>query len=85
MSGDPNVTAEDEGKTVVTRDGDEIGRISDVQNNAVVVESPESGLSDSIRSRVNWEHTRGDKYLLQASQVDDVTDDTVVVGDLSED
>lgn len=83
MSEEPQITTSDEGKTVVTQDGDEIGEISAVQNNAIVVEAPED-LGDSIRSRLDWDHTRGNKYMLQASNVDNVTDDSVEVSGFSE-
>ena len=80
MPEDPQLTDAEEGKTVVTPDGDEIGQITNVRNNVASVK-PDPGLTDRIRSRLDWGGSDSDTetYRLQAADVSNVTSDTVVV------
>ena len=80
MPQDPQLTETEKGKTVVTPDGDEIGRIAGVENNVAAVD-PDPGLTDRIRSALGWEDSDSDSetYRLQAADVNNVTSDTVVV------
>ena len=86
MPQDPQLTGREEGKKVVTPDGDDIGQIIGVHNNVATVE-PDPGLTDQIRSTLGWERPDPDTetYRLQAADVSTVTDETVVVhGDVEE-
>lgn len=80
MPEDIRLTDAEEGKNVVTPDGDEIGRITGVHDNVAAVK-PDSGLTDRIRSTLGWKGQGPDTetYRLQAADVDSVTDETVVV------
>lgn len=70
----------DEGKTVRTKDGDEVGKIESVEGDKALVK-PESGLSESIRNRLGWMSENEDEYELDSSKVDDVTDEEVRLQD----
>ena len=80
MPEDPQLTDTEVGKTVVTPDGDEIGQVTNVHNNVATVE-PDPGLTDRLRAVLDWEGSDSDSetYRLQAADVSNVTDDTVVV------
>ena len=83
MPADPELTDADEGKRVVTPDGDEIGRIEEVHGNVAAVD-PGTGLTDQLRSALGWGSDETE-HRLQADDVSQVTDDTVVVhGDIRE-
>lgn len=66
----------DEGKTVVDTDGNEIGRIKEVRGDTAHVD-PNPGLGDSIMSKLGWGDADQEDYQLQSSEVDSVTDDQV--------
>lgn len=80
MPDDPRLTDDEEGKTVVTAGGDEIGTVTDVHHNVAAVK-PASGLPERIKSVLGGERQDPDPetYRLQAADVDTVTDETVVV------
>lgn len=70
----------DEGKTVRTQDGDEVGQIQSVEGGMARVK-PESGLTESIRNRLGWTSEDEDEYELDQSKVGDITDDEVRLQD----
>lgn len=70
----------DEGMTVKTQDGDEVGTIESVEGDMARVK-PESGLSESIRDRLGWSSDEEDQYELDHSKVDEITDDEVRLKD----
>lgn len=80
MPDDPQLTDAEEGKKVVTPDGEEIGKITGVHDNVASVE-PDPELTDQIRSALGWERQGLDTetHRLQGSDVSRVTDDTVVI------
>lgn len=80
MPADPELTDAEKGKTVVTEEGDELGQITSVRNNMAAVK-PDPGLTDQLRARLGWGSSDSDDetYRLQAADVSNVTDDTVVV------
>ncbi|MFC7046513.1 PRC-barrel domain containing protein [Halobacteriaceae archaeon GCM10025711] len=51
-------TGDDEGKTVVNKDGDEIGVIKEVRTGTAYVD-PDPNLLDTIRSKLSWDQTGG--------------------------
>lgn len=65
----------DEGKRVVTKDGDTVGEITEVQGDEAHV-TPESGLTDSIRQRLGMEDD-SDTYVLRESEIDTSSDDEI--------
>lgn len=65
----------DEGKRVVTKDGDTVGEITEVRGDEAHV-TPESGLADSIRQRLGMEDD-SDTYVLRESEIDTHSDDEI--------
>lgn len=66
----------DEGMTVRTADGDEIGVIETVEGNTARVK-PDPSISDSIRQRLGWESKGQAMYDLDHSKVDTFVQDEV--------
>ncbi|MFW5937986.1 MAG: hypothetical protein ACOCSN_03500 [Halanaeroarchaeum sp.] len=66
----------DEGKTVVTADGDEVGKIERIQGDMAHVR-PEESLSRSIRRRLGWAEDDQDVYEIDHSSVERIADDEV--------
>lgn len=69
-------TDEDEGKMVVTADGDTVGTIESVSGSMAQVR-PDEDLSRSIRRRLGWSEEGEETYQLEASKVDQISDDEV--------
>lgn len=70
-----NFTSEDEGKNVMTADGENVGKITKTSGSVAHV-STDTGLSGSIRRRLGWGDDE-DEYELMTSKVESVTDDEV--------
>lgn len=70
------VTESDEGKRVVSPDGDEIGMISGFRGGRAYVD-PDPGITDALMSKLGWENVDDDDYPLEQSDVETVTDDEV--------
>lgn len=71
-----NFKDEDEGKRVVTADGDEIGTI-EMASGSMAQVKPSSNLSQSVRRRLGWAEDGEDTYELQTSKVDSIESDEV--------
>lgn len=71
-----NLTDDDEGKRVVTTDGDEVGVITEVRAGTAYVE-PDPGMFDKIKAKLDWGEAGEDTYPIGAADVTDVTDDEV--------
>lgn len=67
--------SDDEGKTVVTEDGDEIGSVERVSGNKAYVK-PMDNLSSSVRQRLDWDEDQ-DTYELTQSKVAKFDDDEI--------
>jgi hypothetical protein len=74
-----NFTEDDEGKTVVNDQGDEVGIIADVEHGTAYVD-PDPGLTDKIKSKLGWDDRDEDTYPLQSESVASVDDDAVRLG-----
>lgn len=72
-------TEDDEGKTVVNDQGDEVGIIADVEHGTAYVD-PDPGVTDKIKSKLGWDDRGEDTYPLQEESVDSVTDDEIRLG-----
>lgn len=70
------LTTDDEGKTVVTGDGDTVGMITGVEGSMAYVD-PDPGMTDQIKSMLGWEDVQQEDYSIDESRVEDVTDDEV--------
>lgn len=66
----------DEGKTVVTAGGEEVGKIEMIENGMAHV-SPKGSLSRSIRRRLGWGEDDEDTFEVRHSQVRRITNDKV--------
>ena len=73
------LTDSDVGKAVVTEEGDEIGRITDVADDAAAVE-PYPDLTDQLKSRLGWEGGgEEESHRIREESVSEISGDTVVV------
>jgi hypothetical protein len=73
------LTEDDEGKPVVSGDGDKIGMITEVRGGTAHVD-PDPGMFDSVKAKLDWGDAGEDTYPLEADKVADVTDDEVRIG-----
>jgi sporulation protein YlmC with PRC-barrel domain len=71
-----NFRPEDEGMTVMTKDGDTVGTVEKTMDTELHVR-PDSGLSQSIRRRLGWSERDQDTFSVQKSKVDEITDDGI--------
>ena len=71
-----NFTNEDEGKRVLTADGDMVGTIDSVKGTTAHV-TPDAGLSKSIRRRLGWSEADQETYELRKSKVDKIEGDEI--------
>lgn len=76
MQNDVTLTEDDEGKSVVSTDGDEVGRVMKVEHGTAHVE-PDPGLTDTIKSKLGWGDGDEDTYSLDSERIETVTDDEV--------
>jgi flavin-dependent dehydrogenase len=68
--------SEDEGKRVVTADGDAVGTVESTSGSAAMITADE-GLSRSVRRRLGWTEEDETEYRLETSKVDRITDDEI--------
>lgn len=71
-----NFKPEDEGKAVMTKDGETVGTVEQTTGAEIHVK-PEGGLSQSIRRRLGWAEKDADTYSVQKSNVEEITDDGI--------
>lgn len=71
-----NFKAKDEGKSVMTADGDIVGTVDSVSGSTAHVR-PEESLTQSIRRRLGWSEENEDTYKLRHSDVDEITSDGI--------
>lgn len=69
-------TTEDEGKTVVTADGEMVGTIENTAGSTAHVKA-DGGLARSIRRRLGWTEESEETYELESSNVEEITDDEI--------
>lgn len=65
----------DEGKRVVTADGDEIGMVSRIEEDRLHI-TPADNLSRGVRRRLGWSEDE-DEYVLRKSTVDTIQGDEI--------
>jgi hypothetical protein len=70
------LTDDDQGKKVVTTDGEEIGRITEVRSGTAHVD-PDPGMFDAVKAKLDWGDSGEDTYPLGEDKIADVTDDEV--------
>lgn len=71
-----DLTEDDEGKRVVTDDGEEIGVVADVRSGTAYVE-PDPGMFDTIKAKLDWGEPGEDTYPVGSGDVAEVTDDEI--------
>ena len=71
-----NFESDDEGKRVVTADGDMIGTVERASGSSAHIK-PENNLSRSVRRRLGWSEEGEDTYQLRKSKVNSITDDEI--------
>lgn len=71
-----NLTDDDVGKTVLNREGNEIGRVTRVEGDTAFVD-PNPDVSDSIMARLGWEDADEDDYRLDMNEIETITDDEI--------
>lgn len=67
---------DDEGMTVRTADGDDVGTIKTIEGSKAHVK-PKSSLSESIRTRLGLGDATDEMYTLDHSDVDSITEEGV--------
>jgi len=71
-----NLTEDDEGKAVVNANGDDVGRVVEVEHGTAHVE-PDPGITDTIKSKLGWGDSDEDTYRLDSNNVEKISDDKV--------
>lgn len=70
------ITDDDEGKTVVDADGERIGVVTGVRGGTVYVD-PAPGVGEQLLAKFGLEDVDEEDYPLEATRIDDVTDDRI--------
>lgn len=70
------LTDDDAGKSVVDANGDKVGIISEVRGGTAYVD-PDPGITDRVRSMLDWGEADQDTYPLREESIDTVTGDEV--------
>lgn len=71
-----DITDDDEGKTVVDENGDEIGVVSDVEHGTAYV-TPDPGITDKLMAKLGWDDRDEETYPLQEEAIEAITDDEI--------
>jgi len=71
-----NLTEDDEGKAVVNANGDDVGRVVEVEHGTAHVE-PDPGITDTIKSKLGWGDSDEDTYRLDSNNVEKISDDKI--------
>lgn len=74
------ITEDEEGKSVLSSDGEEVGVVIDVQYGTARVE-PDPGLTDELKARVGFGDTDEESYPLQEERIETITDDEIRLRD----
>lgn len=76
MRDNVTLTADDEGKNVINAEGDQVGRVVEVERGTAKVD-PDPGLTDAIRSKLGWGEADKESYLVDAGSVENVSDNEI--------
>ena len=71
-----NFESQDEGKKVMTADGDMVGTVDTASGSTAHIKADQD-LSRSIRRRLGWTEEGEDTYRLQKAKVDHISDDEI--------
>lgn len=75
------LTDTDVGKSVVNSDGEEIGRVVDIQNGRAFVD-PDPSTAETVMSEFGWGDSDQGTYALSDESIATVTDEAVRLGPL---
>lgn len=70
------ITTDDEGKRVVSADGEKIGMVTEVRGGMAYVD-PDPGMFESVKAKMDWGDAGEDSYPLDGDKIAEVTDDEV--------
>lgn len=70
------ITDDDEGKQVVTSDGDQVGIVQEVRGGTAYVD-PDPNMLEQVKAKLDWGDVDEDTYPLDESNVAEVTDDEI--------
>ncbi len=70
------ITTDDEGKRVVSADGEKIGMVTEVRGGMAYVD-PDPGMFESIKAKMDWGDAGEDSYPLDGDKIAEVTDDEI--------
>lgn len=73
-----NFTADDEGKRVLTSDGQMVGTVEKVDGGDAHVK-PDTDLVGSIRRRLGWTDDTEEMYHLESDRVESISDDEITL------
>jgi len=73
------ITDDDQGKSVVNADGDQLGMIEEVRHGTAYV-NPDPGITDQIKTRLGWGDADEDAYPLQSERIETITSEEVRLG-----
>ena len=71
-----HLTEEDEGKRVVTSDGTELGKITEVRDGTPYIDADPT-VMETLKLEFDWDVPDEDDYPLETADVAEVTDETV--------
>ena len=71
-----HIIDDDQGKTVVNSDGQEVGMVTEVRSGTAYVDA-DPGLTDTIRSKLGWSKSEDEDFTLEESSIDSITDDEI--------
>lgn len=70
------ITTDDEGKRVVSADGEKIGMVTEVRGGMAYVD-PDPGMFESVKAKMDWGDAGEDSYPLDGDKIAEVTDDEI--------
>jgi hypothetical protein len=76
MRDSQQLTEDDEGKAVHNANGENIGRVMEVERGTAHVK-PDPGLADDIRAKLGWGEGDEDTYRLRSEDIDTIGDAAV--------
>ncbi|ELY42132.1 hypothetical protein [Natronorubrum tibetense] len=77
-TGPVELSADDQGKDVVDERGEQIGIVAEVEGQTAYID-PEPGLTDRLKARLNWGGHGDDDYPVESSEINEITDDEVII------
>ncbi|ELY48011.1 hypothetical protein [Natronorubrum bangense] len=77
-TGPVELSSDDHGKDVVDETGQQIGIVAEVEGQTAYID-PEPGLTDRLRARLNWGGHGDDDYPVDSSEINQITDDEVII------